>query len=321
MPKLHTSLATVFLVILLAFLGPWSCRRSSFSLLTLGAYGGGRDGNLTSFALRLQNRQEYRVLLDAGSLFRGLEKHLGDEDFAKVEAFFLGFDNLFLTHSHLDHLTGFVTFSPSLFKRDAPMVIRSHPRTASTVLKHVFQSELWADFESLGAVRFRPFDLGELVKEAGMRFRLLPLTHPVPSFGFLIEAPDGAAFVHLGDTGPTRAYHPLVRPVLESGHLRALSMECSFESGQKELALLSGHMTPDLLLRHLVDLVTGTDFPPGAEIPPQSLDRTVKALASVRLIIQHIKPESEKAIRKELEILSQLGLDLVIPRQGEELQF
>lgn len=309
------------LVLLLAWWGPHSCHRPSFRLLTLGAYGGSQDGNLTAFALRLADRDRYRVLLDAGSLAPGIDRHLGGKGFQATKDFFLDLEALFLTHAHLDHLTGFVTFSPALFERPEPLRIHSHRATLEAFREHVLRSDLWIDLERFGRVQLQPLDPPAEVVEDGMRFRLLPLEHPAPSCGFLIEAPSGAAFVHLGDTGPTRAYQPMIRPLLREGRLRAISLECSFPDEQLELALLSGHLTPDLVLRQLVDLVTEAEFPPGSEIPPVYLQETARALSGVTLLLQHLKPDQEARIRDQVEALRKLGLPFRILRQGEEVAF
>lgn len=308
-------------LVLIALCGATCRRRPRFSLLVLGAYGGGRDGNLTSFALRLTDREGYRVLLDAGSLAPGISAHRGSPEFQGVKDFFLGIEELLLTHAHLDHVTGFVTLSPALFEREGRLGLRAHPATLQALREHMFRSDLWIDLEAYEQVEMIPQTLEERAEVDGMGVRLLPLEHPVPSYGFLFESPDGEAFVHIGDTGPTRAYHPPVRNLLRSGRLRALSIECSFRNERLELAKLSGHLTPDLVLRQLVALATGENVPPGTAVPEELLSRTGKAFRGVLVLLQHLKPDDEEAIRSQLGPLRNLGLDLRVARQGLELQF
>ncbi len=323
---------------------PERSRRSgsaaAFRLLPLGVYGGGIESNLTAFAIRLADRPEYRVLIDAGSLGKGIARHLGTHRWASLEEFALRLDDAFLTHSHLDHVQGLVVWTQHIFARTTPARIHAGTPTVAALRTHVMRSPMWGDFEALGKIAFQEFDPGATREADGMKVTALAVSHTVPGQGYVFQAPDGSAFVHLGDTGPTDAYFAAVRPLRAAGKLRALSLECSFDSREGELAVKTGHLTPALIVRHLLAFGAASGAASGGSAPgaasvgaptaapgdapggPVSDDEVRAAAAAVRgtrILVQHVKPAYWPAIRKELARFRKLGLHLETMTQGREL--
>lgn len=298
-----------------ALAGALTAAPAAFDLLPLGTYGGSHEGNMTCFALRTVGAPEYRLLLDAGSLSGVAEDARGIEDF------FLGLEDVFLTHSHLDHLGGLIIQSPSLFARQrAPLRIHAPPETTDTLAEDVFSNRLWGDFVAAGKIELDGLAPAGRVDAGGFEVEAFPVDHTVPCYGYQVRVPGGPSFLFLADTGPTRGYLPRARRLLAAGELRALALECSFGSDKEELALATGHLTPRLIGEHLRELVDpsrrGDRSPVGPDLPAMA-----RALKGVRILIHHIKPLDEATIRRELRPLREGGLNLVIPRQGQRLLF
>lgn len=311
--------------------GAAQARQPAFELLPLGTYGGGYEGNLTCFALREVGAPRFRLLIDGGSMAEGVLRWQGKapdgrggvRDIAPVERFFLGLDDVLFTHAHLDHLSGWVIQSPLLFGRQGPPVrIHGTAHTIEGLRRNLFDGTVWVDLEAAGKVELHAPPAAEAFAAGGFTVRAFPLSHTIPAYGYAIETAAGDAYVHLGDTGPTEGDHREVRDLLRRGRLRALSLECSFESGKEGLARTTGHLTPDLLVAHLRELVDPwTGAGPRPPLGDQELRRLAAALAGVRLLVQHIKPGDERAIRQQLGSYRRRGLPLLIPRQGQSLYF
>jgi cAMP phosphodiesterase len=288
---------------------------AAFDLLPLGTYGGVHEGNMTCFAVRPVGAERYRMLLDAGS-FSAVA-----EDAAGVVEFTLGLEDVFLTHSHLDHLSGLLIQLPNLFSGKAPpMRIHAPPETTKALAEDVFNDRLWGDFVAAGKVHLDGLQPEDRVDAGGFEVEAFRVDHTVPSYGYQVRIPGGPSMLFLADTGPTRGYLPRARALLKAGDLRALALECSFGSEKDALALATGHLTPRMIGEHLRELVDpareGDRSPVGPDLPAMA-----RALQGVKILIHHIKPLDEAVIRRELRGLREGGLDLVIPRQGQRLLF
>lgn len=293
----------------------------AFDVLPLGVKGGTYEDDLSCFAVRPHGAARYRVLLDAGTVATGIARHLGTRDPAEVERFLFGFEDVLLTHAHLDHLAGLIMVSPALLGREGPALrVRGHPRTVATVRDHMLRSDLWADFEEMGALELVDAPTGQAFQAGGLRITPLKLDHTVPAHGYLLEVPGGAAMVHLGDTGPTRAEFEVARPRLRRGKLRALSLECSFPDEAEELAILTGHLTPRLIARHLYELTSGRE-PPARDLTDREVAATGAALRGVRVLLHHVKPEGAAVIRQQVAALRARGLPMDFLHQGRVLSF
>jgi cAMP phosphodiesterase len=285
----------------------------TFDVHALGVLGGDDDSNLSAYAIGTPQRPA-QLLVDAGAFTRGLEKWKGANALAP---FVQSLTAVLVTHSHLDHVSGFVLTSPVLFSagRTQPLPIIGLPQTTAALREHVFQSPLWVDFTRVPSKEAPAVTLNELPPGKPMTLgdftvETVPLEHPVPSAAFLIGRGD-AFYLHLGDTGPTDAVWKRARPLLANGSLRAIAVEVSFPTKDEALAKSSGHLTPALLLSELAKLT-------GTEATPKALGA---ALRGCRVVAIHIKASQYEKVVAELEPLSAAGLPLVIPQQGAGYSF
>lgn len=301
--------------------GPACPPGPAFELLPLGVMGGERDGDLSSFAVRAAGEEGWKVVLDGGSMQQGIAEHLDDDRYPELQRFYLGLDHVFFTHSHLDHTAGWIMLSPMWFQASTPARVHGLPATIDALRTHVFQSPLWGDFEAAGKVELVPLEPGDEVAVRGLTLSPMRLDHTVPAAGWLVRDRHGAAFAHLGDTGPTRRYMARVRPLLEAGQLRALALECSFPDALHELALTTGHLTPDLIRRHLVELALGEAPPQDQPVPAPQIQAAAHALRTTLVLLHHLKPGGAAAIRREVQGLRRDGFRVVFPRRARRLSF
>lgn len=296
-----------------------------FTVIVLGAQGGIVEGDLSAYLVAAPGRAEF-VCLDAGTLYTGLVRAAARGAFAtdeppgrllreRVRAYLL-------SHPHLDHLAGLILASPE----DAPgKPILGLPPTLDALRAHLFNGTVWANFGDsgppppIGRYTLTPLTPGEPRALAGtdLSVEAWPLSHAGGvSTAFLLQAPDGAALLYLGDTGPDAVERSdaldrlwrRVAPLVRAGSLRAIFLEVSFPDPRPD-AQLFGHLTPKWLRAELASLA--------AHVAPQD----AAALRGVTVLVTHIKPDTtggdaRAAIQQQLggEVS---GARLVFPAQGD----
>jgi ribonuclease BN (tRNA processing enzyme) len=208
----------------------------------LGCYGSRLPGyNITGFLLN------GRVLVDAGTVTSVLTM---DEQAA--------IDHILITHAHLDHVCDMMFLLDNVSirgDRKAPISVLSTPGIIRAMKDHLFNDVIWPDFSCIPSVEkpvmaFEPLEL-EVKRSLGdLQVTAVSVSHSVETVGYIIEF-EGGTVVFAGDTGPTERLWEIAR-----GHddLKAIFIETSFHDSLKELAVLSGHLTPSCLDEELKKL-------------------------------------------------------------------
>ncbi len=206
----------------------------------LGCYGGeSPDCRMTCLLL------DDAVALDAGSLSQALSVERQQQ-----------VQSIVLTHSHMDHTNTLPIFIENVFGklREAVDIYASAP-TIYAIRKNLFNNDVWPDFTRLPnhllpALRFHELAPGVPVEIGGLRFTPIPVDHPIPTFGYLIE--DGeSSLVWSSDTGPTKRLWEVANA---AENLRGVWIDVSFDNGMQPIADVSGHLTPQTLKRELAQL-------------------------------------------------------------------
>jgi cAMP phosphodiesterase len=200
--------------------------------------GGGIGGNLrtTSFLL------DHDVLIDAGT---------GVNELSLTEISLI--DHVFITHSHLDHIACLPFMVDSAWAmRDRPLTIYAIEETLDTLKQHIFNWKIWPDFSEIPdarqpSMRYRAIELGETVALDGRRITAIPANHAVPAVGFHLDS-GKASLVYSGDTTTNDAVWRVVNRI---ENLRYLIIETAFSDSEIELAVLSKHLCPSLLIEEL----------------------------------------------------------------------
>lgn len=191
-----------------------------------------------------------------------------------------GIDQVFLTHSHLDHVLGLPLLLDAVGdKRKAPVTVYALPEVLAILDQHLFNWKLWPDFRDIPSpdqpwLRFHPVPLGSTVTLGQREFTPLPADHVVPACAWRIKGPGGS----LVFSGDTTSYEAFMLALNQIGDLRHLIIETSFENALRDIAIASKHHWPDSLARDLARL----------NVQPE-------------VWITHLKPGNEAAIMAELK--------------------
>ncbi len=240
----------------------------------LGCYGGQLLGfHLTSFLVNDS------ILLDAGSPTEGLD--LEDQ---------FGIRHIFLSHTHLDHIKdiAFLADNRSLkrlggFKENRQIVIHSLAENLEVLRKHFLNNQVWPDFTKIPNEHDPILALHEIrpeepVEADGVTVTAIPVNHPVPCTGFLLDE-DGQQFIYTADTGHTDRIWEVANA---QPNLKGIIMDCSFPNKHEHLAEISGHLTPNGMASEL-----------------KKFDK----LGDVPVYLYHMKPETLNVLTAEVESL------------------
>lgn len=131
---------------------------------------------------------ERLLIFDAGSGLRSLGRSLVDS--ASVSA------DIFLTHSHLDHVIGFPFFQPAYVRENAFRVWAGHllpTDDVKSVICRLMRAPLFpVPVDTMRAqISFHDFHAGDVLEPVpGVRLRTGPLNHPNRATGYRVDFGD-----------------------------------------------------------------------------------------------------------------------------------
>ena len=226
---------------------------------------GGIGGDLRTTSMLIDDD----ILIDAGT-------GVGDltiDQLARI-------DHLFITHSHLDHVTSlpFVVDTVGWVRHKAITVHAIEP-TLDILRTHLFNWKLWPDFTQIPDaqdpfLRFETLELGRPVEVKGRTLTPLPANHVVPAIGYRIDS-GNASLVFTGDTTTNDL---LWHEVNKIDNLRYLVIETAFCNREKNLAIASKHLCPSMLA-----------------------DELAKFKRRAEVFITHLKPGEIELIMEEIQ--------------------
>ena len=244
-------------------------------LKVLGCYGGQLLGfRLTSFLINES------ILLDAGSPTESLslnEQH-------KIR-------HICLSHVHLDHIKdiAFMADNRSLKCQNMEsgnrsITIHSLAENNEKLKQHFLNDYIWPDFTRIPTSEEPILKLHDIEAEVpfevdGLSVTAIPVNHPVPCTGFLLEE-DGVQIIYTADTGNTDRIWEVANA---QPNLKGVIVDCSFPNAYQRLADISGHMTPRGMFEDL-----------------QKLEQ----LGNIPIYLYHMKPETLTIMSSELEELN-----------------
>ncbi|MCF8366005.1 MAG: 3',5'-cyclic-nucleotide phosphodiesterase [Bacteroidales bacterium] len=336
---------TPFLLIafaLLIFLNPafsQSNASTTFKCVVLGSGGGIEENNLSAYLLASKNSNDF-ICLDAGTVYTGIAQAEKMGNFNNV--FVPSGDNItktafifrelikgyLISHAHLDHVAGLVIASPALKHSN----IYGSAQTIDFLKNNIFDWETWPNFTDDGSgLKLNVLSYKTLIpkqiqniENTGFKVTSFMVSHqePYTSTAFLIDS-FGNYVLYLGDTGADEIEGSghlgeiwnFIAPIIREGRLSAIFMECSYPDQQPETQLF-GHLTPKLFFAELENLAKITD-----------MENFHEALRGIPVIVTGIKPswkeadENKYLIYKQLLLKNKLGVKIIIPEQGQLIEF
>ena len=227
-----------------------------------------RDCKTTSFLV------DQDVLIDAGT---------GVGDLTREEM--LRIEDVFLTHSHLDHIAclPLMLDTVAAVRGGRPLRVHALPATIAALRQHVFNGVIWPDFSRLPSaaaplLTFHPLAVGEVRAAGACMVEVLPAEHSVPAVGYAVrraDAAEGPWWVFTGDTERNAAFWQRVNRM----EVAALVIETAFSNRERELARISRHLSPEVLAGELGQIDAGRRYP---------------------IYITHTKPAETQAIMREI---------------------
>jgi len=248
-------------------------------LRVLGCSGGvGLELRTTTFLI------DSDILIDAGT-------GLGDlslQQMAQIK-------HIFVTHSHLDHITGIPLLVDTIFEKiTEPLVIHAQAETLNALQTHIFNNTIWPDFSRLPTeapvLKYQVMTPGETIDISGRKLEMIQVNHAVAGVGYRVQG-DKGVFAFSGDTTTNDTFWDALN---QHDELDLLIVEAAFANADKELCKIAGHYCPELL---------GSDIKKLKHQPD--------------IYITHNKPGLEKTILEECKLA--ISDRTIQPLQGNKL--
>ena len=316
----------------------------NFEMICLGAGGGDVSSDLTSLMVKPADYADYSVILDGGSVAEGIVEHgkstgklslrADPEERVKYVAEVLKkVEGIILTHSHLDHVSGFTVLGPLFlnmhFQWKTPSFrVLASPETFESLETLLYSGKIWGNFgyfpKGNTILKYEKIAIGQTFEIGGLRGTRFLVDHPVESSAFLLENSGGAKFLFFGDTGQLRKeFYDVFNPYVADRTLRGVILEVSFPSASKDLAAKTCHLTRDTLLIELgklAGLSIEGELPFKDEFVAEQAAK-IAVIIDFPIYIVHIKPWDYRQVVSELETLKKAGINIIVTAQGEHYSF
>jgi ribonuclease BN (tRNA processing enzyme) len=228
------------------------------------------------------------LALDAG----GLTSSVSFADQLKLRA-------LLLSHMHYDHIRDIPALAMNFYLRRSTLDVFSIRSVRDALTTYLLDGKLYPNFlerpTEKPTLRFITLEPLQTTQIARYKVIGVPVSHAVPAVGYQVTDADGKTIFYTGDAGPGLAEcWQWVSPQL-------LITEVTLPNHYYQLALESGHLTPELLRQELVAFKQLKGFLP-------------------EVVTVHMSPEMETKIVAEVAAVAQeLGVSIAIGREGMEL--
>ena len=203
-----------------------------------------------------------------------------------------------ISHTHIDHVKGlFPLVDELVMMGDYSVELISVPPILEIITKNLLNNLIWPDFTvipsaSKAVIRLRGIPMEELTGLGQVSVKPVLMTHTVYTVGFVVREGE-RGFMFTSDTGPTKRFWEVAS---EEKEIEFIIADVSFPDRLADLATISGHMTPSMLMEHIDRYDLGNRF----------------------FYVTHIKPVFAREIMAEIEASKRKNIGIL--RQGETLE-
>lgn len=246
------------------------------NIKVLGAYGTrSKDCGTSAFFLNSKN------VIDAGNL-------LGPLDVDSIEI-----ENIWLTHSHLDHIIDIAYILDNYFNlRKKSLNIIGLPQTIRAIQENFLNDLIWPNFSKIKlnnseimAVTYTQLEIGKEYNIGEREFiRAYETDHTVASCGYIYTKNDTSLLI----SADTHSLESTMKEIRNEKRIKSVVLECSFPNSMKELAIVSKHLTPELLFEQLKDVLDEDITLYINHIKPACLEKIIDEIAVNRGIFEPI---------------------------------
>ena len=189
--------------------------------------------------------------------------------------------HVWLTHAHWDHVRDLPLTVINRTAETPTLQVHGLEETVEAIRTHLMNNVVWFaafDLPTVASPFIAATSIAPHETQACGEYRItaLPVLHTVPALSYLVD--DGKCSVLLNaDTGGGGFLEHLPEG---TSPLRAVFLEASFPNRMRDFAVLTGHLTPEML---------------GEEVAPLAPD--------VEVLVTHMKPGFEEELRREVAAL------------------
>ncbi|HOW53901.1 MAG TPA: 3',5'-cyclic-nucleotide phosphodiesterase [Syntrophorhabdaceae bacterium] len=204
---------------------------------------------------------------------------------------------ILISHTHIDHVKGlFPLVDELVMMGDYSIELISVPQILEIITKNLLNNLIWPDFTvipsaSKAVIRPRGIPMEELTGLGQVSVKPVLMTHTVYTVGFVVREGE-RGFMFTSDTGPTKRFWEVAS---EEKEIEFIMADVSFPDRLADLATISGHMTPSMLMEHIDRYDLGSRF----------------------FYVTHIKPVFAREILEEIKASGRRNIGIL--RQGETL--
>jgi cAMP phosphodiesterase len=197
--------------------------------------------------------------------------------------------NIFLSHSHFDHIGSLPVFVENAYEEGHECVnVFGSQDVLNCLRSDVFNDRVWPDFLRISETE-RPFlklvPLGpnQTVKLDGLSITPVPVNHAVPTMAYVVKDASATVLI-VSDTGPT---DEIWEHANRAADLKAIFLPIAFPNELTNLANISKHLTPALV------------------------EKEVRKLRqSARILAVHLKSRFREILIRELQELGMPNLEI-----------
>ncbi len=206
---------------------------------------------------------------------------------------------ILLTHQHYDHIRDVPAIAMNFYICGTAINIYSTQPVYNALTTYLLDGKLYPKFleqpQKNPTIKFTIIEPHQIERIEGYNVLAVKVNHAVPTVGYQITSPDGKVVFYTGDTGPGLAdCWERIAPQL-------LITEVTLPNSYEEFAKESGHLTPSLLKKELINF------------------REVKGHLP-QVVVVHMNPNMEKEIETEIvTVAGALNSSITLAYEGMQL--